>query len=175
MRNCPVATWMAGTYDRPRHARAPRRTRPEASLRVGSLRAGVPALPRRRVGVPDRRRRPALRDGLPRGVPGGPLVAHDPPQARRVPPRVRRLRPREGLPVQRPRRLTWATLRRMSTTPESIALSKDLRKRGWTFVGPTTIYAFMQAVGIVNDHLDGCAFRARAERGRRAFVRPLTS
>ena len=72
----------------------------------------------------------------------------------------------------RPRRLTWATLRRMSTTPESVALSKDLRKRGWTFVGPTTSYAFMQAVGIVNDHLDGCAFRARAERARRAFDPP---
>jgi DNA-3-methyladenine glycosylase I len=77
-------------------------------------------------------------------------------------------------PASRPRRLTWATLRRMSTTPESVALSKDLRKRGWTFVGPTTAYAFMQAVGIVNDHLDGCAFRARAERARRAFERPLT-
>ena len=45
-------------------------------------------------------------------------------------------------------------------------------KRGWTFVGPTTMYAFMQAVGIVNDHLDGCAFRSRAERARRAFERP---
>jgi DNA-3-methyladenine glycosylase I len=77
-------------------------------------------------------------------------------------------------PASRPRRLTWATLRRMSATPESIALSKDLRKRGWTFVGPTTLYAFMQAVGIVNDHLDGCAFRARAERARRAFGRSVT-
>jgi DNA-3-methyladenine glycosylase I len=76
-------------------------------------------------------------------------------------------------PRARPRRLTWATLRRMTTTPESVALSKDLRKRGWTFVGPTTGYAFMQAVGIVNDHLDGCAFRARAERARRAFDRPV--
>jgi DNA-3-methyladenine glycosylase I len=77
-------------------------------------------------------------------------------------------------PASRPRRLTCATLRRMSATPESIALSKDLRKRGWTFVGPTTLYAFMQAVGIVNDHLDGCAFRARAERARRAFGRSVT-
>jgi DNA-3-methyladenine glycosylase I len=63
----------------------------------------------------------------------------------------------------------------MSTTPESTALSKDLRRRGWTFVGPTTLYAFMQAVGIVNDHLDGCALRARVERARRDFVRPLPS
>jgi DNA-3-methyladenine glycosylase I len=78
-------------------------------------------------------------------------------------------------PADRPRRLTWATLRRMSTTPASVALSRDLRKRGWTFVGPTTMYAFMQAVGIVNDHLDGCFVRARAERARRAFARPAVA
>lgn len=46
-----------------------------------------------------------------------------------------------------------------STTPESIALSKDLKKRGWKFVGATTAYAFMQAMGMVNDHLDGCHCR----------------
>lgn len=46
-----------------------------------------------------------------------------------------------------------------ATTPESIALSKDLKKRGWSFVGPTTCYAFMQAMGLVNDHLAGCHFR----------------
>lgn len=78
----------------------------------------------------------------------------------------------EPAPASRPRRITGATLRRMATTPESVALSKDLRRRGWTFVGPTTLYAFMQAVGIVNDHLDGCAFRARADRARRGFERP---
>ena len=60
----------------------------------------------------------------------------------------------------------------MTTSPESVALSKDLRRRGFSFVGPTTMYAFMQAVGIVNDHLDGCAVRARAERARRGFERP---
>jgi DNA-3-methyladenine glycosylase I len=75
-------------------------------------------------------------------------------------------------PTARPRQLSLASLRRMTKTPESVALSKDLKKRGWTFVGPTTIYAFMQAVGIVDDHLDGCAFRARAERARRSFERP---
>ncbi len=48
-----------------------------------------------------------------------------------------------------------------STTPESVALSKDLKKRGWSFVGPTTVYAFMQAMGMVNDHLKGCAARSR--------------
>jgi DNA-3-methyladenine glycosylase I len=72
----------------------------------------------------------------------------------------------------RPRRLTWAELLRMTTTPESVALSKDLRRRGFTFVGPTTMYAFMQAVGIVDDHVDGCVIRPRAERARRGFERP---
>ena len=59
----------------------------------------------------------------------------------------------------RPKTLTWDVLKTMATTPESTALSRDLRKRGWTFVGPTTMYAFMQAMGLVNDHLHGCAFR----------------
>ena len=59
----------------------------------------------------------------------------------------------------RPKNLTHAALMKMGTTPESIALSKDLRKRGWTFVGPTTVYAFMQAMGLVNDHLEGCTTR----------------
>jgi DNA-3-methyladenine glycosylase I len=62
-------------------------------------------------------------------------------------------------PGARPRRITRQVLMTMATTPESIALSKDLRKRGWTFVGPTTIYAFMQAMGLVNDHVETCEFR----------------
>jgi DNA-3-methyladenine glycosylase I len=66
----------------------------------------------------------------------------------------------------RPKKVTWARLKTMATTPESTALSKDLRKRGWTFVGPTTMYAFMQAMGIVNDHLDGCDYRARPDPKR---------
>jgi len=60
----------------------------------------------------------------------------------------------------RPKRLTWDLLKTMATSPESTALSKELRRRGWTFVGPTTLYAFMQAMGLVNDHLHGCAFGA---------------
>ena len=60
----------------------------------------------------------------------------------------------------------------MAKTPASIALSKDLKKRGWTFVGPTTAYAFMQAMGLVNDHLEGCAIRSRAERARATFQKP---
>jgi len=75
----------------------------------------------------------------------------------------------------RPRRLTRGVLRRMATTPASVALSRDLRKRGWTFVGPTTAYAFMQAMGLVNDHLEGCAVRERAEQARERFRRPVHS
>ena len=59
-----------------------------------------------------------------------------------------------------------------STSAESIALSKDLKKRGWKFVGPTTVYAFMQAMGLINDHAEGCVIRAKAERARKAFKRP---
>ena len=59
-----------------------------------------------------------------------------------------------------------------STSPESVALSKDLKKRGFTFVGPTTVYAFMQAMGLVNDHAPGCVARPRAEKARRALRDP---
>ena len=57
-------------------------------------------------------------------------------------------------------------------TPESQAMAKDLKKRGWRFVGPTTAYAFMQAMGLVNDHIKGCAARPEAERARAAFTLP---
>jgi DNA-3-methyladenine glycosylase I len=56
-------------------------------------------------------------------------------------------------------------------TPTSTAISKDLKKRGWTFVGPTTVYAFMQAMGLVNDHLEGCWVRERSEQARRQVYR----
>jgi DNA-3-methyladenine glycosylase I len=59
-----------------------------------------------------------------------------------------------------------------STSAESIALSKNLKKRGWKFVGPTTVYAFMQAMGLVNDHAEGCVIRTKAEKARKAFRRP---
>ncbi|HET6412359.1 MAG TPA: DNA-3-methyladenine glycosylase I [Anaeromyxobacter sp.] len=78
----------------------------------------------------------------------------------------------EPKPRARPRRLTWAVLRAIPRTPESTALSRDLRRRGFRFVGPTTAYAFMQAMGLVNDHLEGCSVRPRVERARRAFLRP---
>ncbi len=74
--------------------------------------------------------------------------------------------------AQRPRELTRQTLQTMSTTPQSVALSKDLKKRGWSFIGPTTAYAFMQAMGLVNDHVDGCHVRATVDRLRATVVRP---
>jgi DNA-3-methyladenine glycosylase I len=67
----------------------------------------------------------------------------------------------------RPRRLTLAALKKLGTSPESIAMSKDLKKRGWSFVGPTTVYAFMQAMGLVNDHIEGCHLRALAAQAAR--------
>jgi DNA-3-methyladenine glycosylase I len=60
----------------------------------------------------------------------------------------------------------------VTTTPEATRLSKELKRRGWKFVGPTTVYAFMQAMGLVNDHAQGCAFRTHAERARQVFARP---
>jgi DNA-3-methyladenine glycosylase I len=59
-----------------------------------------------------------------------------------------------------------------STSAQSIALSKDLKKQGWKFVGPTTMYAFMQAMGLINDHAEDCVIRARVERTRKTFKRP---
>jgi DNA-3-methyladenine glycosylase I len=69
----------------------------------------------------------------------------------------------------RPRAMTLAVLRAATTSPESVAMSKDLKKRGWSFVGPKTVYAFMQAMGLVNDHLDGCHVRERALQARAAL------
>ena len=59
-----------------------------------------------------------------------------------------------------------------STSAESIALSKDLKKLGWKFVGPTTVYAFMQAMGLINDHVEDCVIRNKVERARKSFRRP---
>jgi DNA-3-methyladenine glycosylase I len=75
----------------------------------------------------------------------------------------------------RPRRVTWRVLRTRASTPESVALSHELKRRGWTFVGPTTVYAFMQAMGLVNDHVEGCTFRDEVESARRRFRRPAPS
>ena len=78
-------------------------------------------------------------------------------------------------PASRPKRIDHETLMAMPTTPESTAMSAALKKMGWRFVGPTTCYALMQASGIVNDHLEGCAQRERIEKLRAELVRPVTS
>ncbi|MBL0212356.1 MAG: DNA-3-methyladenine glycosylase I [Myxococcales bacterium] len=70
---------------------------------------------------------------------------------------------------ERPRVMTRAALQNMPSTPTSLRLSKELKRRGWSFVGPTTLYAFMQAMGMVNDHLEGCAIRPLAEAARRTL------
>jgi DNA-3-methyladenine glycosylase I len=75
-------------------------------------------------------------------------------------------------PEARVDRLDRDRLTALAVTPESTALAKDLKRRGWRFVGPTTVYAFMQAMGLVNDHLDGCAAREPADQARRSFTRP---
>ena len=74
--------------------------------------------------------------------------------------------------ASRPPHITHEVAKAMPTSAASIALSKDLKKRGWSFVGPTTMYAFMQAMGLVNDHLEGCASRAAALKARAAFTPP---
>jgi len=75
-------------------------------------------------------------------------------------------------PADRPARITREALRELAQTDASRAMAKDLKRRGWSYVGPTTVYAFMQAMGLVDDHLDGCHARQRVEAARRSFVRP---
>jgi DNA-3-methyladenine glycosylase I len=75
-------------------------------------------------------------------------------------------------PDERPSRVDWETIAANPTTPASTRISKDLKKRGWTFVGPTTVYAFMQAMGLVNDHIEGCICREEVEHARRTLIRP---
>jgi len=60
----------------------------------------------------------------------------------------------------------------VSTSTESVAMSKDLKKMGWKFLGPTTVYAFMQAMGLINDHAADCVIRSKVERARKKFRRP---
>ncbi len=76
--------------------------------------------------------------------------------------------------ADRPRRLTPTVLAGLVQTDASRALARELKRRRWTFVGPTTVYAFMQATGLVDDHLEGCTARARVEAARAAMVRPVT-
>mgnify|MGYP001166121595 CR=1 FL=1 len=80
----------------------------------------------------------------------------------------------EPAPKQRPKKITKAALMTMNASPESVALSKELKRRGWTFVGPTTVYAFMQAMGLVNDHLEGCPARRPALEARATLTLPTS-
>ncbi len=75
-------------------------------------------------------------------------------------------------PAERPNRVDLAHLKANPSTEVSKRISKDLKKRGWSFVGPTTVYAFMQAMGLVNDHLEGCVCRGEIEAARARFQRP---
>ena len=72
---------------------------------------------------------------------------------------------------ERPQVMDMAYWTGNPTSPASVRLSKALKKRGWTYVGPTTMYALMQAMGMVNDHLEGCVCRPRIEQLRRQFKR----
>ncbi|WP_310621147.1 DNA-3-methyladenine glycosylase I [Flexibacterium corallicola] len=74
---------------------------------------------------------------------------------------------------QRPKKFDAETLYSLGKTEISTKISKDLKKRGWSFVGPTTVYAFMQAMGMVNDHLEGCIIRPVVEEARAQLIRPL--
>ena len=78
----------------------------------------------------------------------------------------------EPAPTERPARLDREALGALSQTAASKALSKELKRRGWSFVGPTTAYAFMQAMGLVNDHIEGCALRTECDAARDAFAVP---
>ena len=66
----------------------------------------------------------------------------------------------------------WAALVARGTSAEATAMSKDLKKRGWSFVGPTTVYSFMEAMGLVNDHMNRCDVRNQVEEDRTRFRRP---
>ncbi len=77
--------------------------------------------------------------------------------------------------AERPEALSVEAVRALTTTPAALALSKDLKRRGFRFVGPTTMYALMQAMGLVDDHTEDCAVRVHVEQARAGFVRPQGS
>ena len=81
----------------------------------------------------------------------------------------------EPKPDERPTDLSAENLKKLAQTDASKALAKDLKKRGWKFFGPTTAYAFMQAMGLVNDHTEDCAFRQKALDARQSFTPPQPS
>ena len=76
-------------------------------------------------------------------------------------------------PTPRKHLLDRSALMKIGASDEATRMSKDLRRRGWAFVGPTTVYSFIQAMGLVNDHVKGCDAGTKVERLRRVFVRPI--
>ena len=78
----------------------------------------------------------------------------------------------EPPPNRRPAVVDATAVRALASTEESVQVSKSLKRLGWRFVGPTTVYALMQSAGVVNDHLEGCARREACELARAEFVRP---
>jgi DNA-3-methyladenine glycosylase I len=81
----------------------------------------------------------------------------------------------EPAAADRPKEFDHASLTAVTFSPEAGAMSRDLKRRGWAFVGPTTVYSFMEAMGLVNDHLTGCSVRPEVEAARDAFTRPSAS
>ncbi|MFY9585889.1 MAG: DNA-3-methyladenine glycosylase I [Actinomycetota bacterium] len=75
-------------------------------------------------------------------------------------------------PSSRPAALDWTTLTELPLNPKAKALSKDLKKRGWSFVGPTTVYSAMESLGLVNDHVEKCYARKEVKKDRSRFIRP---
>ena len=73
-----------------------------------------------------------------------------------------------------PSKLKRIKAQTLTTSPESIALAKGLKKKGWKFIGPTTVYAFLQSMGFINDHLEDCVMHEKAERARQCFDRPVS-
>tara|TARA_B100000686_G_C16436366_1_gene784716 strand:+ start:74 stop:715 length:642 start_codon:yes stop_codon:yes gene_type:complete len=78
----------------------------------------------------------------------------------------------EATPEERPKRLTFKTFKILTNSKKSTRLAKDLKQRGWTYVGPVTMYSFMQSIGMVNDHIEGCFCRELTEEKRKHFKRP---
>ena len=210
------------------HDRCREGNRRRAPVRLGCEHSRLRRVPRRRVGSAGGRRRPPLREALPRRVPVRPVVADDPAQARELPRARSRASTRSAsrasatttssgccgdagivrhrgkieatianaratLVAQREhgslaalvlvvrtdgpaQRAARVRLTSRATTPESKACSKALLALGFRFVGPTTVYAAMQSLGIVNDHLVGCSARARVRsRARKVSSRPVPS
>jgi len=142
------------------------RPRPQAQVQLVLERPAVRRLSRQRVGSPRHRRQPPLRKALPRGLPGRVVMVDHSEEARGVSRSIRRLRSPHRCPLHDERRPATDAQRR-----NRAALSKELSRLGFRFVGPTTMYAAMQSLGVVNDHYASCAFRSACDSGRSRLAR----